>query len=361
MAGWKAERNGFNWRFAINQSLSIPLSPKGRSWFTLVCRPDLAGGVENLQNSLHDDLTRAPLHRRYASLKQCLIVAAVLFLVAAVTALAPRLAHSAAEIELSRAPDPIVPDRNIVHDIAIELVDPGREGLELSARLSDEGGLIQRPIDWRIRSAEGEPVFEGQVGIADVALVPGDYRIEARYGTAALARDLTLLEGNRLIVSFVLDVGGLRVLPRLQGMGFPGVKAESLVYAADGRRRGELITTSTVPGEIVRVKAGLYRIESRFAAGNAVAVTDVTVRPGLLSAVEIDHVAGLARLAAGRQVRWTVTGDDGVALEPIEGASAQLVLKPGAYTVLAELNGATRASTFTIAAGKEIEILVEMP
>ena len=183
---------------------------------------------------MHDDLTRAPLHRRHDSLKQCLIVAAALFLVAAVSVLAPRLAHSAATVELSRAPGQIIPDRNFVHDIAIELVDPGREGLELSARLSDEGGLIQRPIDWRIRSAAGEPVFAGQVGIADVALPPGDYRIEARYGNAALTRDLTLLEGNRLIVSFVLDVGGLRVLPRLKGLGFPEVDTESLVYAADG-------------------------------------------------------------------------------------------------------------------------------
>lgn len=310
---------------------------------------------------MHDDLTRAPLHRRHDSLKQCLIVAAALFLVAAVSVLAPRLAHSAATVELSRAPGKIIPDRNFVHDIAIELVDPGREGLELSARLSDEGGLIQRPIDWRIRSAAGEPVFAGQVGIADVALPPGDYRIEARYGNAALTRDLTLLEGNRLIVSFVLDVGGLRVLPRLKGLGFPEVDTESLVYAADGRRRGELITTSTVPGEIIRVEAGLYRIESRFAAGNAVAVTDVKVKAGLMSAVEIDHVAGLARLSAGREVRWTVTGADGVALEAIEGATAKLVLKPGPYTALADSNGQTQARTFTIEAGQAIEILVEMP
>ena len=48
---------------------------------------------------------------------------------------------------------------------------------------------------------------------------PGDYSVEARYGSASFSQSLTLLEANRLIVSFVLDVGGIRVLPRVQGLG----------------------------------------------------------------------------------------------------------------------------------------------
>ena len=35
--------------------------------------------------------------------------------------------------------------------------------------------------------------------------------------------------------------------------------------------------------------AGSYRVESRFGLGNAVASANVTVKPGLLSSVEIDH------------------------------------------------------------------------
>lgn len=280
-------------------------------------------------------------------------------------ALAPRPAHSEARTELSSVSEAVIPTLGVVHDIAIEQVDPGHEGLELSARLSEDGGLIERPIGWTIRAATGEPVFTGETGTADVALAPGDYRIEARYGTAALARDLTVIEGHRLIVRFVLDIGGLRILPRIGGVGLSGVAARSLIYAADGPRRGQLIATSRQPGEIVRVSAGLYRIESRFAAGNAVAVTDVRVKPGLMSAVEIDHRAGLAHLAlagtAADAVRWTVTGDNGMTLGAIAGPAPELVLRPGRYTALAEVGGARLSRAFTIAAGEELEILVERP
>ena len=77
------------------------------------------------------------------------------------------------------------------------------------------------------------------------------------------------------MVSFVLEVGGIRVLPRVQGLGLTAAQTQSLVYALSGADKGKLITISKVPGEILRVKSGDYRIESRFATGNAVAVVDV--------------------------------------------------------------------------------------
>ena len=159
--------------------------------------------------------------------------------------------------------------------------------------------------------------------------------IQFRRSTAppAFHKHLTLLEANRLIVSFVLDVGGIRVLPRVKGLGLAPAQAQSLVYALSGPNKGKLITISKMPGEILRVKAGDYRIESRFAAGNAVAVADVHVKPGIMSAVEIDHAAGLARLsyvgAPDANVSWLVTNEEGEALPAIDGLSASIVLKPG--------------------------------
>jgi hypothetical protein len=43
------------------------------------------------------------------------------------------------------------------HPVAIEVVKPGREGLELTARLTEDGDVISRDIAWTIRTAEGEP------------------------------------------------------------------------------------------------------------------------------------------------------------------------------------------------------------
>jgi hypothetical protein len=70
-----------------------------------------------------------------------------------------------------------------------------------------------------------------------------------------------------------------------------------------------MVAVSTIPGEIVRLGAGSYRIESRFTPGNASEVAQIDVKPGLLSAVEIELPAGIARLAApssSANVTWII-------------------------------------------------------
>ena len=313
---------------------------------------------------VHEDSTRAAHRRRQSSAGNAAALAAVLFLGASAAALAPGPAHSASQsgVEVSRAPEAFAPNTDIVHDVAIEIVAPGEEGLELSTRLSDEGGLVERPVSWSIRTAAGENVYAGDVPVAHIAAGPGDYIVEAQYGAIRFARTVTLLQGNRLIVSFVLNAGGIRVLPRLQGLGMPRAPSHTSIYAISGKQKGELIATSDMPGEIVRVAAGDYRIESRFTAGNAVAVTDVRVKPGLMSAVEIDHAAGLARLAVAgvpdAEVAWSVSNGNGQLISPPAGPIAEIVLRPGTYTATATANGETLTATFEIAAGESRDIIL---
>ena len=234
--------------------------------------------------------------------------------------------------------------------------------MELTARLSESGGLIERDIAWTLRDAQGTVVYNDTASLARIAVPPGDYTVETLYGTASFSQTLTLLEANRLIVSFVLDVGGLRVLPRVKGLGLAPTQAQSLVYALSGTNKGKLITTSRMPGEILRVKAGDYRIESRFATGNAVAVADVHVKPGVMSAVEIDHAAGLARLsyvgAPDTKVSWLVTNEEGEALPAIDGLSASIVLKPGSYVAKARIGNELLTASFDITAGQQRDILL---
>ena len=89
---------------------------------------------------------------------------------------------------------------------------PGNEGVELSARLSEASGLIERHVSWTLRVPRASRLRQ-EHRTRHVTLPPGDYAVEAHYGTANFTQSFTLLEGNRLIVSFVLDVGGIRVLP----------------------------------------------------------------------------------------------------------------------------------------------------
>ena len=309
---------------------------------------------------MHDISTRALPIRRQKSATSAALLTAVLFL----NPFAFADAMGAPKTTEESAVAVMAPkfQTKVAHDIAIEIVKPGNEGLELSARLSESGGLIERDISWTLRDAQGSIVYNKNTELAHVAVPPGDYSIEARYGSASFSQSLTLLEANRLMVSFVLEVGGIRVLPRLQGLGLTSAQTQSLVYALSGADKGRLITISKVPGEILRVKSGDYRVESRFATGNAVAVVDVHVNSGLMSAVEIDHAAGLARLsyvgAPNAHVSWLVTDDAGQELPAIDGLSANLVLKPGAYTAKARIGAELLTASFDIAAGQERDILL---
>lgn len=309
---------------------------------------------------MHDDSTRALQIRRQKSATSAALLTAVLFLTqfAWTDALgAPKTIE-----ESALATEPPNFQNKAAHDVAIEIVKPGNEGLELTARLSDSGGLIERDIAWTLRDAQGTVVYNDTASLANIAVPPGDYTVETLYGSASFSQSLTLLEANRLIVSFVLDVGGLRVLPRVKGLGLAPAQALSRVYALSGPNKGKLITISRMPGEILRVKAGDYRIESRFSSGNAVAVADVHVRPGILSAVEIDHAAGLARLsyvgAPDTKVSWLVTNEEGEALPAIDGLSASIVLKPGSYVAEAQIGNELLTASFDITAGQQRDILL---
>ena len=291
---------------------------------------------------------------------------AIIIFVITVTVLGPRLAHSAqsSATELTSATEMPMPglDANANHDIAIENVAPGSEGLDLSARLTDEGGLIELPIGWTITSSEGQTVFAGQSPGADIAVPPGDYVVDLRYGAVHLASTVSLLAGNRLMVSYVLNAGGIRILPRLRDIGLPVAKPETRVFQMTAAGKGRLVTTSTIPGEILRVPEGDYRIESSYQGGNVQALADVHVKAGRMSAVEIDHLAGLARLAfvgaPGADVEWQVQDTEGHAILSSAGLSTAMVLKPGTYTARAIVGAETLTATFAIGAGETRDIIL---
>lgn len=248
------------------------------------------------------------------------------------------------------------------HDIAIEIVASGSEGLGLSARLTEDGGLIELPMQWTIRNEHGDTVYAGKSPGADIDVPPGDYAVDIRYDAVTLSSVVTLLEGNRLMVSYVLNAGGVRILPRLQDIGLPVTRPATRIFALGGKADGRLVAVSSLPGEIIRIPAGTYRIESRFTAGNASAVVDVNVKAGKLSAVEIDHKAGLARLVwpgnADEPVAWNISNTQGQTVAATEGAQADVVLLPGTYTASARVGSATRSATFRIASGEARDIIL---
>jgi hypothetical protein len=256
------------------------------------------------------------------------------------------------------------------YELRSYIVAPGEESFELAARLREYGGIITRPVSWRIlrvRAAEAggsEEVYRGEAPIADFDAVPGEYRVDITYGFAVYSRTITLEAERHISAVFNLNVGGLRVLSRLSvpasGISF---RTSHRIYALSGESRGRLLAENAIPGDVLRLPAGRYRIESELRPGNAVAGTNIEIKPGLMSAVEIDHVAGVvhlaAKTAATQQVAWEITDANGNVAADAKGKSVDMILKPGRYEAKALVGANTKGAAFTVRAGETIEVSVE--
>ncbi|MGE4244709.1 MAG: hypothetical protein AB7E66_01835 [Parvibaculaceae bacterium] len=256
----------------------------------------------------------------------------------------------------------------VPHELRIERTGEGREGLELAARLSVTGNLITRPVGWTVKralasdAAGGETIFTQESPVTDLKLEPGDYLVEASYGAVRVAHSVRVEPGRFVGLTLILNVGGIRALSTLDTIGMPvGVVARHKVLALSGPLAGREIAASAGQGELLRVAAGSYRIESRFLPGNTVSETSVTVKPGVLTSVEIAHLAGVARIdisAATRDTPWVVRTADGRDVSSGQGIRPNLILAPGDYAIEADIAGSRRKASFSVVAGKTTRVVV---
>lgn len=243
-------------------------------------------------------------------------------------------------------------------ELRIEITRPGREGITLAGRLSEDGGLIKKPVTWKLirtlgnGAKGGEPVYTDSRPVADIPLEPGNYRIEARYGSVSTVKPVVLAKGQHLGLTFVFNVGGLRTLSTLGNEPLPGpARAVHKAYAINGVSAGQLVATSAVQGGLMRLGAGTYRLESEIEPGNTVTHTEVTIKPGILTSLALDHQAGIAIIDAPDGVPWSVHS-----LEKNWHRSGigpgMLTLAPGSYTY----NTADQTRTVIIVAGKRTRV-----
>jgi hypothetical protein len=285
------------------------------------------------------------------------------FLIVLMPSILPVLAAQNAAMPLVAAPDIVASiTKSPTQAIAIGIVNPGEESISLTAHVADFKSNLASGIRWQLRNELHELVYDDTADEFSKALPPGIYFVEASYGNAILREQFTLLEGNRLSISFALNAGALRVLPALKGIVTTEIGSQTLVFAMSGPDRGKLVAQSAITGEVLTLRAGLYRVENRFGAGNTVAVTDVRVRPGLISGLEVTHLGGLARFSfAGTpsaKVNWELKAQDGQGVARFEGQQQEIALKPGTYQAEAFVNGEVLSAKFSISAGEERDILL---
>lgn len=234
--------------------------------------------------------------------------------------------------------------------------DSGRQGIKLQAKLTAGMRKIGKPLEWTVYKVEDaekalwkqvaavrapEPVFK---------LPPGTYLVRARYGFIAASKMVAVSRGRLTDATFVLNAGGLRILSHLVFVDAPnGTTATHFIYSGESDENGmrQLITKTETQGEIIRLNAGRYRIISRLGEANSVVSTDVDVSPGVLTAVEVNHKAGVLTLevtaaaepADTTGVNMVVFDAEGRLVVRLKGSSGIAVLAPGRYTVSAELAG----------------------
>ena len=237
-----------------------------------------------------------------------------------------------------------------------------QEALFLQARLKADGGLITRAIQWnvsRVNEIGGlEPGITGESAAFALPAKPGLYRVDIFYGLASLTQFVQLPPGEQRTLTFILDVGGLRVLSRLENLVMPPETAMvHRIFAEDGPNRGRLIAQTRAPGEMLRLLSGSYRIESEIGPGNALAETHVQIKPGILSTLEIGHKAGLARFSlSNSDAAWTVRDFAGRAIATIGKNVRELILSPGTYRVERGQGLARKVTAFTIAPGQSLGV-----
>ncbi len=308
---------------------------------------------------MHDLSTRAWQYRRQASAVICSMLAAVFIWVAPPGPQAQ--AATLQELDASKPSSLGLTVQKPAHDIAISIVGPGQEGIQLSARLDQNGGTINRDIVWKVFDENGAVVSEDSSPVSSLGLSPGSYRITASYGSALFEQSVMLEAGKRLNISFLFNVGALRVLASLEGLQLEK-PARNFIYATSGPDRGKLITISTVPGEVLRLLSGSYRLESRLEPGNALVITDVAVRAGIMSSIEVAHRAGVARLSLSGskspEVHWQILGDSGELLASLQGPVATAVLLAGSYRAEAQVAGHVMSARFEVRAGTQTNLVI---
>ncbi len=245
---------------------------------------------------------------------------------------------------------------------SISTAPVGGEGVELTARFTQDSMNYAQGIDWQIKTSFGELVYSSTGGVADVKLQPGAYELLASYGNVSIDETLNLPEQTRIAINFVLNAGALRVLPRLKGVDGVALPTTIQIFAINGRDNGKLVATSHQPGEILRLASGHYRVQTSFEGGNIAAITDTEVKPGILRALDIDHHGGIVHLSVtngNAATTWAIHDDNGALVTPPAGAETELALKPGHYIAEANLGTKVLRKEIRVAEGQVADIALE--
>ena len=248
----------------------------------------------------------------------------------------------------------------------------------VSASLTQGSQPIAQGLVWRVfrdKSAAGGKgllVSTHREAAPTLRLEPGTYWINAALGRANLTRKITVA-GDRIDKAhFVLNAGGLRLIPVLADGAAANVKQVAFDVESDERdEHGQRtkVVTGAKAGAVLRLNAGIYSVVSTYGDANAIARAEVSVEAGRLSEVKIKHLAAevsfkLVTRGGGDAVadtQWSLATSKGDVVKEMSGALPTHILAPGSYVVRATNAGRVYRRDFTVKAGDSTLVEVVMP
>ena len=250
--------------------------------------------------------------------------------------------------------------------------------VSLVAHLTDTSPAIAQGLVWRVYRDSAGPDGKAQLvsthkeASPTLRLEPGTYRINVALGRANLTRKIVVASDQPAREKFILNAGGLRIVPVLATGERASEKLVTFDVESDERDDyGQ--RTKVVAGErtgiVLRLNAGIYSIVSTYGDANAVARTDVSVEAGKLSEVTLTHPAAqvsfkLVTREGGDAIadtQWTVANAQGDTVKESSGALPSHILAPGTYSARARHAGRLYKRDFAVRAGDNVLVEVVMP
>ena len=246
------------------------------------------------------------------------------------------------------------------------------------ALLTEAGPQVKTGLIWRVFTpqpgANGarKLVSTHREAMPTAALVPGEYLVNAAYGLSNLTKKIKVESGRSLEETFVLNTGGLKlaaVLATGETLPASSVHFDVLSDEEDQFGNRHKILDDAKPGVVVRLNAGAYHLVSTYGDANATVRADVTVEPGKITEATVKHAAApvtfkLVQSPGGEALadtKWSILTTTGDVVKENTGALPTYILAIGDYAVVANHNGASYTSKFSVAAGqaKQIEVVME--
>jgi hypothetical protein len=253
---------------------------------------------------------------------------------------------------------------------------PGGAGqVSLVALLTQDGQGIEQGLVWRVfrdkPGPDGKPrlVSTHREASPLLRLEPGDYVVNVAFGHAHLTRKITVSGEGAVQERFVLNAGGLRLVPQLaSGEAISDKVVVYDIYSDERDQYGQRtkVMSAVRPGLVIRLNAGIYNVVGTYGDANAIVRADVTVEAGKLTEATLAHAAAkvtfkLVARAGGDAIadtQWTIANAQGETVKESVGALPTHVFAPGTYTVSARNGGEVFQRRFAVQAGDTVQVEV---